>query len=132
MKPVHNAQKETVLLADDDEQIRYLVRTVLERDGYRVLVAEDGKRAIEVAGAHQGPIHLLLSDVIMPGEDGTSLARQLQAVRPDLRVMLMSAYDAGFLVLDTGWGFIHKPFLPGALVRKVREFLKPPPPLSIW
>jgi CheY-like chemotaxis protein len=86
--------------------------------------------AIEIAKAHNGPIHLLLSDVMMPELDGPNLAEQLRALRPYVRVIFMSGYGAEALVPYSDCGFIQKPFLPSALVRTVRDALaKPPQPL---
>jgi CheY-like chemotaxis protein len=89
---------QTILVCDDEQSLRRFVRTILTRHGYRVLEAKNGKQALVVAEAHDGPIHLLLSDVTMPELDGPGLAEQLRAVRPDVRVVLMSAEwvsDAG-------------------------------------
>jgi DNA-binding NtrC family response regulator len=80
-------ETETILLCDDEGGIRRLLRTILGRHGYHVLEAKNGKHAMVVAEAHAGPIHLLLSDVLMPELDGPGLAEQLQAIRPDVRVM---------------------------------------------
>src|ERR1039457_779853 len=82
---------ETILVCDDEQAIRRFVRTLLARHGYQVLEAKDGKHAMAVAEAHDGPIYLLLSDVMMPELNGPGLAEQLRAVRPDIRVILMSA-----------------------------------------
>ncbi len=84
-------ETETILLCEDEGGIRRLVSTILGRHGYHVLEAENGKHAMVVAEAHVGPIHLLLSDVLMPELDGPGLAEQLRAVRPDVRVTFMSA-----------------------------------------
>jgi DNA-binding response OmpR family regulator len=89
-------------------------------------VAANGKMAMEIAKAHDGPIHLLLSDVMMPELDGPKLADQLRAVRPNVRVIFMSGYSAE-LLLTYECGFIQKPCLPSALVRTVRDTLAQPP-----
>jgi DNA-binding response OmpR family regulator len=91
------------------------------------LVAENGKRALEIAKAHDGPIHLLLSDVMMPELDGPNLADQLRAVRPSVRVIFMSGYSAELLLSYSECGFIQKPCLPSAIVRTVGDALALPP-----
>jgi two-component system, cell cycle sensor histidine kinase and response regulator CckA len=112
---------ETILVCDDEQAIRRFVRTLLARHGYQVLEAKDGKHAMAVAEAHDGPIHLLLSDVMMPELNGPGLAEQLRAVRPDIRVILMSAE----WVSDGKCPFVQKPFLPGMLVSAIRDTLEP-------
>jgi signal transduction histidine kinase/CheY-like chemotaxis protein len=118
---------ETVLLVEDDDQVRSLTLTMLARLGYRVLEAESADEAIQIAAAHEGPLDLLLSDVVMPRMSGTDLAFRLQTGRPGLRVLYMSGYtdngviDQGMLAADTP--FIQKPFTSSMLSRKVREVL---------
>jgi two-component system, cell cycle sensor histidine kinase and response regulator CckA len=114
---------ETILLCDDEGDIRRLLRTILARQGYHVLEAKSGKHAMVVAEAHSGPIHLLLSDVLMPELDGPGLADQLRAVRPDVRVVFMSAE----WVPEGVCPFVQKPFLPGALMSTIRDVLAQPP-----
>jgi len=116
-------ETETILLCDDERGIRRLLRTILTRHGYQVLEAQNGKHAMVVAEAHTGPIHLLLSDVLMPELDGPGLAEQLRAVRPDVRVIFMSAE----WVPDGVFPFVQKPFLPSALMRTIRNALAQPP-----
>ena len=116
-------ETETILLCDDEGGIRRLLRTILGRHGYHVLEAKDGKHAMVVAEAHAGPIHLLLSDVLMPELDGPGLAEQLQAVRPDVRVIFMSAE----WVPDGVCPFLQKPFLASALMSTIRDALAQPP-----
>ncbi|HEV8304402.1 MAG TPA: response regulator [Gemmatimonadales bacterium] len=118
---------ETVLVAEDDEQLRRLAQRALAGRGYTVLEADGGAAALAVARRHPGPIHLLLTDVIIPGMDGRSLAQALQAERPDLRVLFMSGYaDKAIVhhgVLDSGVAYLAKPFTTEAVARKVREVL---------
>jgi CheY-like chemotaxis protein len=118
---------ETILLAEDDEQLRPLTKGLLEKLGYTVLEAENAERALGVAGAHPGPIHLLVADVVMPGASGRELARQLARSRPDTRVLYVSGYTDDAIVrhgvLEPGLVFLQKPFTPTALGRKVREVL---------
>ena len=116
-------ETETILLCDDEGGIRRLVSTILGRHGYHVLEAKSGKHAMVVAEAHSGPIHLLLSDVLMPELDGLGLDEQLRAVRPDVRVVFMSAK----WVPDSICPFVQKPFLPSALISAIRDALAQPP-----
>jgi CheY-like chemotaxis protein len=118
---------ETLLLAEDEEQVREFVRLVLERRGYRVLAAADGPEALDLAARHPGPIHLLVTDVVMPGMSGWDLADRLAAVRPELRTLYLSGFTGDAAVRHGLSGpavaFLTKPFTPDALVRKVREVL---------
>lgn len=113
---------ETVLVVEDDRSVRRLVQNVLSRRGYKVLEASGGDEAMQVALAHDGPIHLLLSDVMMPEMHGPDVANRLKPFRPDMKVMFMSGYvrPGG---LDPRAEFMSKPFQPGTLVRRVREVL---------
>jgi len=116
----------TILVVDDDAWVRGLARDVLAREGYRVLEASDGQDAIRVSAEHPGPIHLLLTDVVMPGMNGCDLATGLGALVPGLKVMFMSAYDRDFLVargLNPGGPVITKPFTIEYLTRRVQMVL---------
>ena len=117
----------TILVVDDDAWVRVLARDVLAGEGYRVLEASDGQDAIRVAAEHPGPIHLLLTDVVMPGMNGCELAAGLGALLPGMKVMFMSAYDRDFLVargLDPVGPVITKPFTIEYLARRVRMVLE--------
>jgi PAS domain S-box-containing protein len=118
---------ETVLLAEDDESIRILAERILQNCGYSVLVAGDGREALEMATRHAGPIDLLVTDVVMPHLGGGQLAQRLGAVRPGLKVLFLSGYTDDAVVrhgvLEQGAAFLHKPFTIAALARKVRETL---------
>jgi len=118
---------ETLLLVEDDEPGRVYARRVLEARGYRVLTAAHGPEALEVAAAHDGPIDLLVTDVIMPGMSGRELADRLVATRPGLRVLYVSGYTENSVVhhghLEPGVAFLVKPYSPDDLARKVREVL---------
>jgi len=118
---------ETILLVEDDEQVRELAREALSVSGYEVLVAETPKAAIAVCRGHKSRIDLLLTDVVMPGISGPELAVQVTAVRPELKVLYMSGYTAQAIVhhgeLDADTFFIQKPFTPSSLSAKVREVL---------
>ena len=119
--------RETVLLAEDEPLVRLLARRVLEQAGYTVLVAAGGAEALETARRHDGPIHLLLTDVVMPEMSGRDLVRHLLDLRPGVPVLYMTGYSdeaiARHGVLDPGTALIQKPFTPAALARKVREAL---------
>src|SRR5262249_9698668 len=118
---------ETVLLAEDEEGLRILVRLVLEQYGYTVLEASDGIEALGGCERHPGPIHLLASDVVIRGPSGRELLEQATRLRPDIKVLFLSGYTEEAIVrhgvLHAGLPFLHKPFTPDALVRKVREIL---------
>jgi len=121
---------ETILLAEDDEILRPLTKGLLAKLGYTVLDAESAAQALAVAGARQGPIHLLVADVVMPGASGRELARRLAQTRPETRVLYVSGYTDDAIVhhgmLEPGLKFLQKPFTPAALARKVREVLDAP------
>ncbi|OGK86537.1 MAG: hypothetical protein A2X51_12420 [Candidatus Rokubacteria bacterium GWC2_70_24] len=119
--------QETILLTEDAVDLRALAREVLTRRGYQVLDAADGADALALAERHPGPIHLLLTDVVMPRVSGRELAERLAARHPAMKVLYMSGYtDDAVLrhgVLRSEVAFLQKPFGPGALARKVREIL---------
>jgi CheY-like chemotaxis protein len=118
---------ETILLVEDEEAVRRLVRKVLEGKGYTVLEASGWQEALEITGRHQERIHLLVTDVVMPGVGGPELASRLEAARPGFRVLYMSGYTDGAVVnhglLSSATAFLQKPFTPDTLLRKVREVL---------
>ena len=119
---------ETVLIVEDDELLRGLAREILTAQGYRVLDAASPMSALQVAAEHQTPIHLLLSDVVMPQMNGKQLADRLRAGRPDLKVLFMSGYLDSVIVqhgvLEPGVHFLHKPFTPAGLSSKIRDVLE--------
>jgi signal transduction histidine kinase/ActR/RegA family two-component response regulator len=125
---------ETILLVEDEDEVRELAREILEMAGYTVLEAPHGPDALRLCRHHQGPIHLLLSDVVMPQMSGRELARQLAALRPDTKVAYMSGYTDDALghhgVLDPDVILLPKPFTPDSLVAGVRRALDPPRPVS--
>ncbi len=118
---------ETVLLVEDSQPLRELARELLEKNGYTVLEAANGADAIRVAEKHQEPIHLLLSDVVMPGMNGRELANYMVRVNPGIKVLYMSGYTDDTIVhhgvLDPGAALLEKPFTKESLTRKVREAL---------
>jgi CheY-like chemotaxis protein len=118
---------ETILVAEDHPVVLEAIRETLERAGYCVLTAGNGVQAIRMEGLTEGTIHLLLSDVMMPDVSGPVVAGLLKNRRPEMRVMLMSGYSEGdLLLLKHGWHFIAKPFAPAALLKKVNEVLHTP------
>jgi PAS domain S-box-containing protein len=119
---------ETVLLVEDEEAVRTLARQVLELGGYTVLEASHGKEALQLSEQGQAPIHLLLTDVIMPGGmNGPELAEQLKPLYPDLKVLFMSGYTndaiSRYEMVGGGLHFLQKPFIPRILLQKVHEIL---------
>jgi len=132
---------ETILLVDDEADILAIAREMLEEQGYEILDALNAEEAVRVAAAHTGPIHLLLTDVVMPGASGQDLALLLGLQRPDLRVLYMSSFaiikgqrqfaevENG---LELGAPIILKPFTSDRLVEKVQQVLaaKPPSPFD--
>jgi two-component system, cell cycle sensor histidine kinase and response regulator CckA len=114
---------ETVLLAEDEDSLRTLVSDLLEQNGYKVLSASNGTHALEVAEKYDGPIHLLLTDVVMPGMGGPALAKNLAHVRPETRILFMSGYiefhSTGSANLPRDIKILQKPFSNDTLIREV-------------
>jgi two-component system, cell cycle sensor histidine kinase and response regulator CckA len=114
-------------LVEDEEAVRNLARTILQEYGYTVLEAYHGAEALRVAIRHEGPIHLLLTDVVMPLMSGRQLADKLTALRSEMKIIYMSGYTdytiADHGILEPGTMFLQKPFTLGLLVSKVREVL---------
>ena len=121
------APGETILVVEDEVNLRRLTRQFLENQGYQVLEAADGAAAVQICVAHQGTIHLLLTDVIMPGMNGRELAHRVSEIRPNIKVMYMSGYTENAIghngTLDAGITLLQKPFTLHALKAKVREVL---------
>jgi two-component system, cell cycle sensor histidine kinase and response regulator CckA len=124
---VSNQGNETILLVEDDAQVRELTRTVLESRGYHVLEVEDSLKVVGLCATHSGPIDLLLTDVIMPGLGGSELAVRVAKQRPGIKVLFMSGYTDNAAIhsgaLAYGSFFLQKPFTPSSLASKVREIL---------
>jgi PAS domain S-box-containing protein len=123
---------ETVLLVEDSAAVRAVTRQLLERQGYTVLEAPDPRMAIAIASSHRGTIHLLLTDIVMPGMSGRALAEQLSKARPKMKVLYTSGYTDDTIlrqgVIDGSAAFLQKPFTPEMLLRKVRSALRSTPP----
>jgi signal transduction histidine kinase len=121
---------ETILLVEDEPAVRALARDTLEESGYTVLEAEDGRRALALGEQHEGPIHLMLTDVVLPLLSGPKITQRLVPKHPEMRILYMSGHvDERIVqhgVLDTGAAFLQKPFTPRLLLRKVREILDAP------
>jgi CheY-like chemotaxis protein len=118
---------ETVLVVEDEPMVRSLARRTLADRGYRVLEAEDGESALRLSRRHAGPIHLLLSDVVMPGMSGAELVERFARLRPEAAPLFMSGYTDEALghhgVLDDDVAFVAKPFTPDTLAARVRAAL---------
>ena len=123
---------ETILVVEDEAPVRSVITRVLERAGYRVLAAEDGHDALRVAEEHQGPIQLVVTDMVMPGMKGIELAERLAEVRPESQVLFISGYtdtpDLRSWTHDDPNVFLPKPFTPQSLQERVYLRLHPPTP----
>jgi CheY-like chemotaxis protein len=122
---------ETILIVEDEEAVRGLIQTVLTEKGYDVIPSLDPQHAEQIAARFPGEIHLLLTDVVMPGTSGRELAKRISAKRRGIRVLFMSGYTDNVItsggMLEEGLAFLQKPFSPAALVQKVREVLSQTP-----
>jgi PAS domain S-box-containing protein len=125
--PDEKACSETILLVEDEEVVRNFSRDVLTEAGYRVLAAENGEEALRLSAGYQNTIHLLLTDVVMPGMDGRHLAERIVSTHPTTKILFMSGYTDDEILRRGVSGhqvaFLQKPFSPDALRRKVRETL---------
>jgi PAS domain S-box-containing protein len=129
-EPASGEGKETILLVEDEPAVRELARMVLSEQGYSVIEAQNPEDAVRLAGRLGAKIHLLLTDVVMPGMSGRDLAQQLTTRHPNLRVLYMSGYTYNVIAengtLEEGLSFLQKPFTPRALAHRVRETLDRP------
>lgn len=127
LTPVPRHGSETILLVEDEEAVRALARSVLRSKGYKVLEAQRGNEALTISERHDGPIPLMITDVIMPQMSGPELAQRLASARPEMKVLYMSGYAGSVVgrpeVLDTEAALLQKPFTSEGLLRKVREIL---------
>jgi DNA-binding NtrC family response regulator len=128
--PAAGKGSETILLVEDEEAVRELAGRILSAKGYSVVAAKSTQEAERIAASHTGEIHLLLTDIIMPGTSGRELAQRITARHLRTRVLYMSGYTDNVLaqggVLEAGLSFLQKPFTPAALVQKVRDVLDSP------
>jgi len=126
-QPAAESGAETVLLVEDEPALRDLIKIALSGHGFTVLDVGNPGDAITLCKKHTAPLHLLLTDVIMPGMDGPALAKQVRIERPGIKVLYMSGYATNFIMhdgeVDPGTNFLEKPFHPRALLHKVREVL---------
>ena len=120
----------TILFAEDDGQLQKFVVALLTKHGYHVILAANGLDALQKAHAYEGVIHLLLSDIEMPGMTGIELAIQLGQERPDTKILLFSGLESGILVLNNGWQFLPKPFMAAMLRDRIRDFLSEQPSIK--
>jgi CheY-like chemotaxis protein len=118
---------QTILVVEDDAALLQVTHRSLEEGGYAVLVARSPAEAVQICETHPAPIHLMVTDVIMPGMNGARLASHFSARRPEMRVLYVSGYTDDVIarhgVLESGLAFLQKPFSPKALVRRVGEVL---------
>lgn len=117
----------TILIVEDEHRVRILVKMVLEAQGYRILVAEDGEEAVRLAQEYAGPIHLLLTDIVMPGMNGREVYQAISREREDIKVAYMSGYTDGVIlecgIHKAGVTFLQKPFGPLDLLASIRGLL---------
>jgi CheY-like chemotaxis protein len=118
---------ETILVVEDEEQVRKLAGRILKTQGYTVLETADGNEALRICKGRKEPVYLILTDVVMPGMSGRELAERLKKFQPEIRVLYMSGYTDNAIVhhgvLEKGMNYIQKPFTIEGLARKVREVL---------
>jgi two-component system, cell cycle sensor histidine kinase and response regulator CckA len=118
---------ETILLVEDDETVRNLAGVILRGYGYTVLEAHDGYQALEMCSRHEGRVHILVTDIVMPGMNGRELAQKMESMCAVIKVLYISGYTDNAIVhhgvLDAGTAFLQKPFTPEALARKIREVM---------
>jgi DNA-binding NtrC family response regulator len=130
-QPTSMRGSETILLVEDDDQVRLVARGILRRNGYHVIDARNAGEALLHSEEHPGTIDLLLSDVVMPQMSGPALAKRLASVRPGTKVLCMSGYTDDSIVrhgvLDAHIAFLQKPITPETLTIKVREVLDAEP-----
>ena len=118
---------ETILVVEDEEGVRTLVCAVLRASGYNVIEASNGGEALSICERHQEAVHLMVTDVVMPGMSGRELSGKLGLLRPQMKVLYLSGYTSNAIVhhgvLEAGVSFLQKPFTPEVLTQKVRGVL---------
>jgi two-component system, cell cycle sensor histidine kinase and response regulator CckA len=123
-------ETKTILVVDDEDKLREILKLGLTRHGFSVLEASNGEDALQVSKEYVGPIHLLLVDVVMPGISGVELAPQILASRPDIKVILMSGYRDDQILLNAALNpttpFFHKPFTIDSLIQTIEDLLREP------
>jgi CheY-like chemotaxis protein len=125
-QPIPPDERKTVLVVDDHLLVRQLIAGVLAHgDRYNVLMAETGELGLQQSREFNGEIHLLLTDFQMPGISGIELATAMTADRPNLKVLMMSAFPEGMLILNEGWHFLPKPFIPSQLRTLIAGLVSP-------
>lgn len=124
-QPVPQKEKKTILVVDDDARILALVSGLLNGSEYNILTASTGAKGLHQSRVFKGEIHLLLSDFQMPGMSGVDLATAMTLDRPQLKVLLMSGFKGGMLVLNEGWHFLDKPFVGSHLKSLVVSLVFP-------
>jgi len=117
--------RRTILVVDDDPGVLQFVSQLLVAGGYRVLRADNGEAVLQQSRDYKGEIHLLLSDFQMPVMSGIELATQMHVERPQLKVLMMSGFTGGMLVLNKGWHFLAKPFVPSQLCALILRLVFP-------
>jgi len=119
--------KETILLGEDEESVRKLIKEVLEADGYRVVEAADGEEAVNKFMENKDRIDILLLDIVMPKMSGREVYERIKKIKPDIKLLMASGYPADFIsqkgILEEGLNFIAKPMSPPKLLKKMREVL---------
>lgn len=130
VRPLLPVGTETILVVEDEESVRNLIRKILSKHGYKVLVANRGQAALQICQNYPDPIKLVVTDVIMPEMTGPELSYQLRTLRPDTKILFISGYsdqnifDNGVLEMQAGSAYLEKPFTTERLVRKLRELLE--------
>jgi two-component system, cell cycle sensor histidine kinase and response regulator CckA len=129
MAPTDSPEQTTVLLIDDEQSVRSIVLKILKRAKYNVIEAESGDAALKAAGEHQGPIHVVVTDMYMPGMRGPEVVEALSKLRPGLRALFMSGYtdQDSRTAVPEGANFLHKPFSGKDLTGAVEAVLRGPP-----
>jgi two-component system cell cycle sensor histidine kinase/response regulator CckA len=125
---VNGGNQKTILVVDDDPVIIKLVSTVVTCGSFKLLVATSGAAALQLSKGYIGEIDLLLSDFQMPEMSGIDLATQITRDRPKIKVLLMSGFPGGMLVLNEGWHFLAKPFIPSQLLTLISGLITPDKP----